>query len=644
MPDEERGEPSKEDGGSRFQPKNAVAPITMMVLFIIVTIAGALYLAPLLSSMGYSSAFGERAENPLWAFAFLGMMILVAVGILVLRKLLKRRKRNLKYLLAFAVFLATIGVLTPILDLMANGAPPEWEEYGYDLDQVISVYPLDPMNSDDDDLIVLTTTSFHHFRKGMYEYDDISSIEDLQDPFPLHYGSGVWVLGDRLNGSIHVWTIRNDGELSDLGIISHDRTGLTPIGINVAPVLDREESLLLTFWENETDWSVSTSSSKEPSRMREWNQELNSSRGPYIPARGWTTSHNFAADRFGIMGLTFTEAEGEISLDPIPYSKTSGVVWLKQMGDLTLYWSNRTDADGGLFRFSGDGDSENIHSGSRLYPSRVSVTSEGNNTEVLYVSGGYLHSVLNGESHRWDVAGIRSLYQSEPRGKIIIAGDQGISIGHLERGERNQYYLGLISFALSGALILALLKKPKWWLVDLGGLIMGAGVIAMMGISFPLLFTLLLLVLLAGYDAVAVYKTKHMISLADSVVEAKMPILLVFPMKWSYRYEDETNLMDPKRKRESLFMGLGDVIIPGLFIVSVTHFLSPVGGARLFGVIHPPLGVAIFALLGMLLGYAVLIRWVLKGKAHAGLPPLNGGSILGFLVGYLLLYGTVVFW
>jgi len=164
-----------------------------------------------------------------------------------------------------------------------------------------------------------------------------------------------------------------------------------------------------------------------------------------------------------------------------------------------------------------------------------------------------------------------------------------------------------------------------------------------MGISFPLPFTILLLILLAVYDFISVYKTKHMIALADSVVEAKMPILLVFPMKWSYRYEDQTNLMDSKRKRESLFMGLGDVIIPGVLVLSAFTFLPNKGGMELFGFIPPSLSVALFAWAGMLIGFSILISFVLKGKAHAGLPPLCGGTILGFLIGHLVIYGDLLF-
>jgi presenilin-like A22 family membrane protease len=237
-----------------------------------------------------------------------------------------------------------------------------------------------------------------------------------------------------------------------------------------------------------------------------------------------------------------------------------------------------------------------------------------------------------------------ALFQDGYDGDIWVVFHGSVASGNFDDRERNQIYIQALSIILAGILVGLLLWKPKWWLVDLGGLLMGAGVIAIMGISFPIPFTILLLVLLAVYDFISVYKTKHMIALADSVVEAKMPILLVFPMKWSYRYEDETNLMDPKRKRESLFMGLGDVIIPGILILSAATFLSPVGGARLFGFIYPPVGVALFTLLGMLLGWGSLMYFVLKGKAHAGLPPINSGTILGFIIGHLIIYGTFVFW
>jgi presenilin-like A22 family membrane protease len=40
-------------------------------------------------------------------------------------------------------------------------------------------------------------------------------------------------------------------------------------------------------------------------------------------------------------------------------------------------------------------------------------------------------------------------------------------------------------------------------------------------------------------------------------------------------------------------------------------------------------------MVGMLVGLRVLLWMVLQGRAHAGLPLLNGGTIAGYLVGAL---------
>ena len=75
-----------------------------------------------------------------------------------------------------------------------------------------------------------------------------------------------------------------------------------------------------------------------------------------------------------------------------------------------------------------------------------------------------------------------------------------------------------------------------------------------------------------------------------------------------------------------MFMGLGDVIFPGMLVLSAVQYL---GGTE--GIL-----VGLTTLLGGLAGYALLMRAVSTGRAQAGLPLLNGGSILGYLIGGLL--------
>ena len=54
-------------------------------------------------------------------------------------------------------------------------------------------------------------------------------------------------------------------------------------------------------------------------------------------------------------------------------------------------------------------------------------------------------------------------------------------------------------------------------------------------------------------------------------------------------------------------------------------------GWRLGGMINLP---ALGAILGSLVGLVVLLYFMMSGKPQAGLPPLNGGTILGFLAGW----------
>jgi len=166
------------------------------------------------------------------------------------------------------------------------------------------------------------------------------------------------------------------------------------------------------------------------------------------------------------------------------------------------------------------------------------------------------------------------------------------------------------------ALALLLFKYPEWYVLDATGLIIGGGAAAIFGISLGILPVLLLLIILAVYDAIAVYKTKHMIALAESVIDLRLPILFVLPRKWSF------SLMKGDAMEDGFFMGLGDAIIPSVLVVSsfVTYELAT-----------PTLG----ALVGTLVGYAVLSTIAGRGKPHAGLPFLNSGAILGFAIGYM---------
>lgn len=180
---------------------------------------------------------------------------------------------------------------------------------------------------------------------------------------------------------------------------------------------------------------------------------------------------------------------------------------------------------------------------------------------------------------------------------------------------------------------LILYKYPEWYVLDATGLIIGGGAAAIFGISLGIVPVLILMVILAVYDAIAVYKTKHMVSLAESIVDMRIPVLFVLPRTRNFsllRDKDQDKDKDKSEMEEAFFMGLGDAIIPTMLVVSANCMFT---STYYLGIINAP---ALGAVIGTLAGYAVLSRIAGRGKPHAGLPFLNSGAIIGFVIGYVV--------
>ena len=200
----------------------------------------------------------------------------------------------------------------------------------------------------------------------------------------------------------------------------------------------------------------------------------------------------------------------------------------------------------------------------------------------------------------------------------------------------------IVSVAIAAVITYYLVKNPEWYVIDAAGILVAIGVIGIFGISLEIMPVMILLTVLAVYDAISVYGTKHMVALADGVTQMRLPILLVIPKKRGYSYLKQKPLkqeLEEGGEREAMFMGLGDVIIPGVLIASAFNFLP----TETFAGIGGNLLVALGALVGAVVGFAVLMTYVLKGNPQAGLPLLNGGTIAGYAVTYLVVFGDLSF-
>ena len=195
--------------------------------------------------------------------------------------------------------------------------------------------------------------------------------------------------------------------------------------------------------------------------------------------------------------------------------------------------------------------------------------------------------------------------------------------------------VGATDIANIAVLVLAILatallyKFPEWYVIDALGILIGAGVASIFGVSLDVLPVVILLILLAVYDAISVYKTKHMITLAEGVIDLKTPILFVIPKRRDYSFiKDGIGKLGDGGERAAFIIGRGDLIMPSILVVSANVFLK---GAKLGGLINLA---SLGAIIGSLAGLCVLLYFVMSGKPQAGLPPLNGGTIMGFFAGW----------
>jgi len=175
----------------------------------------------------------------------------------------------------------------------------------------------------------------------------------------------------------------------------------------------------------------------------------------------------------------------------------------------------------------------------------------------------------------------------------------------------------IIALIVAIIMIILLIYHPEWYVIDTFSIFIAGGIAAIFAISLSIEYIIIFLIALAIYDAISVYRTKHMVTLAKSITSSNLPLLLMVPKKVSFSYMKSDIGGD---ERDAVYVGLGDFIIPGILITASYMEKGWIG----FSV----------TLAGALLGYAILMRLIEKGP-QPGLPYLNGFALLAYLLLHL---------
>ncbi|MBI4920021.1 hypothetical protein HY838_01900 [Candidatus Azambacteria bacterium] len=177
------------------------------------------------------------------------------------------------------------------------------------------------------------------------------------------------------------------------------------------------------------------------------------------------------------------------------------------------------------------------------------------------------------------------------------------------------------------ALILSLLLVsfyiiwPYVWLHNLVLILTLPGVAAFFGASINPWTAIFILMFMAAYDYVAVYKTKHMVKMAKVMISGRAVFAMVFPEHWP----GFAARLDEARPGEGFMMlGTGDFVFP-LIMAASAYAVSAASAWT----------VLIFSLIGLLAMHLIFISQKVRRPMPA-LPPLAAFAILGFLMSILI--------
>lgn len=188
-----------------------------------------------------------------------------------------------------------------------------------------------------------------------------------------------------------------------------------------------------------------------------------------------------------------------------------------------------------------------------------------------------------------------------------------------------EYYI--ISFAPAAVLAFLMVRYQKWYITNIVGFIMTAGVASIWAEVIGVWASVVFLSVFAVYDYISVYRTKHMISLARISVEQRLPMLFVYPTRKGAS-ADNLNFepRDTGGRGDVIALGFGDTVFPSIMVVS----------SALFQPLHPLLFIGL-PMAGASIGMLILF-FGLPSRPAPGLPLINSGAIGGFLIAVALTF------
>jgi presenilin-like A22 family membrane protease len=649
-------------------------PIFIMAIMFVISIGFALYLAPIYESLNFQADFSEFGgeESLIIPFFYLAIILIFTAVILLITR--KRRGGFIKYGFLAIICLSMIYVFSAIFTVIFYPFPEQTWSDEVDVESGIGAVLITDLVEDSDQEVIIGTKSGNveiydnnfkllwtlvlpsagtitDFISTDLNNDSISELIVLSDMISIFEYQGeqgfnnVWLDLNFSYTSIAVipdYPVENNfsNEKRPV-IIGAARTFGPSISGTSLKVIGYQDGYDYLDSSNDIPFSITSLGYAKFNQTNKKELYMGTNSGVYsIPV----SKFNLTVPNLKLVALNNEPILGFNILD-IDYSGENELVSWDSNGNIYIFDANkptpRWKRDVGR-SIGGVAFGDMFERYNKNYKGLELMVSVDGRLYVYYSYKGFLNE-------NFEVTEEAGRFNKEASGLAIGNLDDNSELDIIvgsENGFKHYQYLTytpsdipcFMGLIISILLTIFLFKHPEWYLIDIVGIVVAGGVTALLGISIGLLPIIVLLVVLAIYDAISVYKTKHMVSLADKVMEFKLPILLVIPKKRGYSFIEQKGLkkqLDEGEEREAMFIGLGDIIIPGALVISAFHFLPTIYSVAGIGT---NLLVALFTLVGILVGFSALMRYVLSGNPQAGLPLLNTGAILGFLISMIIIY------
>jgi presenilin-like A22 family membrane protease len=184
-----------------------------------------------------------------------------------------------------------------------------------------------------------------------------------------------------------------------------------------------------------------------------------------------------------------------------------------------------------------------------------------------------------------------------------------------------------LSIVFAAAIVGLRFWKPNLLTHNIAIFLGVAGVAAMLGSLFKVPAILFILLVLSIYDFIAVFKTKHMISMFKDLLKRGMPLAIVVPEQPMAFKEKIYKVSKAKLKetdKKVLMLGTGDLAFPALFAVS----------AFIQSGIFVALTIVIGSIIGLIFNHYLLT--IKKFKFIPALPFIALFSAIGYFVAVLV--------